>query len=174
MLTFEAPLVRIRMGKRVGFTNQQPPQAIHEPSPSARTLALAHRIVRAVEQGEVRDFSEAARRLGVSQARVSMVVTLTFLAPEVQAAVLLGNGRRISHKRLLTLARMESWEEQIAALEPLGTRQKVSGRKSPNRNPMAETEQILAQKALESDPKPSREGQGGVRTGGKRTTPGCP
>jgi len=31
--------------------------------------------------------------MGIGQARVSMMVTLTFLAPEVQAAVLLGMGR---------------------------------------------------------------------------------
>lgn len=72
--------------------------------------------MRAVEDGEVRDFSAAARRLGVSQARVSMLVTLTFLAPDIQAAVLLGTGPRLSFKRLLRLARMARWEAQHAAL----------------------------------------------------------
>lgn len=174
MLTFEVPLVRIRMGKREGFTNQLPPQAIPQPSPSARILALAHRIVRAVEQGEVRDFSEVARRLGVSQARVSMVVTLTFLAPEVQAAVMLANGRRISQKRLLKLARMESWEEQITALEEAKTRQRIPGRNSPNRNPIANTGPILAQKPLESASRGAGGNKGRGRTGDGRATPGCP
>ena len=130
MLTFEAPLVRIRMGQRVGFTTQQPPEAISQPSPSARTLALAHRIVQAVEHGEVRDFSEAARRLDVSQARVSMLATLTFLAPQISSAVMLGTGRRISHKRLLKLARMERWEDQLSSLEASRARPRSSGKKT--------------------------------------------
>jgi hypothetical protein len=104
--------------------------------------------VRAVEVGEVRDFSEAARRMGVSQARVSMVVSLTFLAPELQARVLLEMGRRISHKRLLRLARLEVWEDQRKALDAT---ERVSGRKSRDRNPLAEMASVLAQIPLESD-----------------------
>lgn len=148
MLTFEAPLVRIRLGKSVGFAEQALPPRIQPPSPSARLLALAHRIVHAVEAGEVRDFSEAAKGMGVSQARVSMVVGLVFLAPEIQARVLLGTGQRISHKRLLRLARLEAWEDQLKALE---TTERVSGRKSRDRNPSIETEPVLAQIPLESD-----------------------
>jgi len=101
-----------------------------------------------MEAGEVRDFSEAARRMGVSQARVSMVVGLTFLAPEIQARVLLGIGQRISHKRLLRLARLEVWEDQLKVLE---AGERLSGRKSRNRNPQAETGPVLAQIPLESD-----------------------
>lgn len=150
MLTFEVPLVRIRNGMRVAFTDQAPPPRVRSISPSAKTLALAYRIVKAVEHGEVRDFSAAALRMGVSQARVSMVVSLIFLAPEIQADVLLGVGRRIGHKRLLQLARMESWEAQLAAVDAANTRQRISGRKSPKRNLPPESGPILAQKPLES------------------------
>lgn len=161
MLTFEAPLVRVRLGKTVGFAEQAPPPRVQPPSPSARLLALAHRIAWAVEVGEVRDFSEAAARMGVSQARVSMVVGLTFLAPEIQAGVLLGTGRRISHKRLLRLARLEAWEDQLEALE---TAERLSGKKSPDRNPRAETGPNLAPNPLESGGIPMRKGRGSGRS----------
>lgn len=58
--------------------------------------------------------------MGASQARVSMVVGLTFLAPEIQVRVLLEKRRRICHKRPLRLAR---WRPEISssAVEPQAT-----------------------------------------------------
>jgi len=125
MLIFEAPLVRVRMGKAVGFVSQAPPPPPVRVIPSAKTLALAYRIIQAVERGEVRDFSDAAIRMGVSQARVSMVVTLTFLAPEIQAKVLLGAGPRITYKRLLFLARVEGWTAQVQTLRYFCSRRRA-------------------------------------------------
>lgn len=117
MLTFEVPLVRVRMGKQVGFAEKEkeppgprPPRV----SSAAKDLALGHRIVRAVESGEVRDFTEAARRLGVSQPRVSMLVAITFLAPDLQEAILLDryDSIRINLHHLLIPARIPSWQDQ--------------------------------------------------------------
>jgi ABC-type spermidine/putrescine transport system permease subunit II len=86
-----------------------PPAPVKEKlSPVAKDLAMGHWILRAVERGEVRDLSEAARRLGVSQARVSMLVSLTFLAPNLQEGILSGCswslGLNIHH--LLPVARL--------------------------------------------------------------------
>jgi hypothetical protein len=150
MLTFEAPLVRVRLGGKVGFADRLPPPSPSRIHPLARTLALGHRLVRAVEAGEVRDFSDAARRMGVSQARVSMLVVLTFLAPQIQAGLLLGTGPRVSHKKLLRIARIDDWEAQLEAMEATRSRQRVSGRKSPIHNPCAGTGRNLAQNLLES------------------------
>lgn len=116
MLTFEVPLVRVRRGKCVGFAEQQevPPPLPEKVCSAARALALGHRIVRAVETGEVRDFSEVARRMGVSQPRVSMLVALTFLAPDLQAMILCpreGDGYLNIH-HLLISARSSRWSKQ--------------------------------------------------------------
>ena len=54
----------------------------------ARLLALAHRIDRMVHDGEIRNLSEAARRLGLTRARVTQVMNLLLLAPEIQEAIL--------------------------------------------------------------------------------------
>ena len=120
MLTFEVPLVRVRRGKCVGFAERQeaPPLVPEKVCTAARALALGHRIVRAVESGEVRDFSEAARRMGVSQPRVSMLVALTFLAPDLQGRIF-GSSEDLSRQKvrhLLLLARVPDWKEQRQSL----------------------------------------------------------
>lgn len=117
MTSFEVPLVRVRMGGSVGFAEKPkeppPPKPIKVPQ-AAMDLALGHRIVRAVESGEVRDYTEAARRLGVSQARVSQLVAITFLAPDLQDAILMGHGTatRVNIHHLLLAARNSSWRDQ--------------------------------------------------------------
>ena len=60
------------------------------PSPIARRIALAHHVETLIERGAIRDLAHAAERLGVSRARLSQVADLALLAPDIQAAVLLG------------------------------------------------------------------------------------
>lgn len=113
MLTFEVPLVRVRLGGRIGFaeSRQKPPP--RRVSPMARCLALGHRIVAAVESQEVRGYGEIAERMGVSQPRVSMLVAMTFLSPRIQETILSGEDG-IGFRTLLKLARMDDWKEQEA------------------------------------------------------------
>ena len=54
---------------------------------TARLLALAHHIDRLVEEGRLRDYAEAAGVLGLTRARVTQVMNLMLLAPEIQDAV---------------------------------------------------------------------------------------
>lgn len=111
MLTFEVPLVRVRMGGRIGFTQSRQEPLSRRAPPMASCLALGHRIVKAVENGEVRGYSEVARRMGVSQPRVSMLVALTFLSPRIQEAILVGEDS-LGFRTLLKLARTDGWNEQ--------------------------------------------------------------
>lgn len=113
MLTFEVPLVRVRMGGRIGFAESRQQPLPRRVSPMARCLALGHRIVAAVENEEVRGYSEVAQRMGVSQPRVSMLVAMTFLSPRIQEAILVGDDE-IGFRTLLKLARMDDWKEQEA------------------------------------------------------------
>lgn len=137
MLTFEVPLARVRRGKQVGFAEMVPPPIPARVHPMAGTLAMAHRVVRAVESGEVRDFTDAALRMRVSQTRVSMMVARTFLAPALQEALLLGTAPRLNTKQWLKIARMGTWREQIEAVAALVRRESVSGQKSGMHNPEA-------------------------------------
>lgn len=80
-----------------------PPQG--PPSRQARLLALAYKVERMIDSGELRDYAEAARRLGVSRARMSQVMGMLNLLPELQAALILcpmqgcrgGRANAVSH-----------------------------------------------------------------------------
>jgi ParB-like chromosome segregation protein Spo0J len=51
-------------------------------------LALAHKIQSAIDRGAVSDRAEVARRLGLTRARVTQLLDLTLLAPDMQNQVL--------------------------------------------------------------------------------------
>ncbi|MBI3131513.1 MAG: hypothetical protein HYZ13_09320 [Acidobacteria bacterium] len=119
MTEIEIPLFRVRKGSKVGFQVQAqapPPVSSAEGalSPAARSLALGHRCVKAVEAGEAQDFTDLARSLGISQARVSQLVALTFLAPDIQEDLLqvAPGTERLTIHHLLLVARRSNWKEQ--------------------------------------------------------------
>ena len=60
------------------------------PTALARRLALAHLVERLIEEGTVRDLADAARRLGITRARMSQIADLALLAIDVQERVLAG------------------------------------------------------------------------------------
>ena len=83
----------------------------------ARLLALAHRLDRLLRQGVVRDYAELARLGHVSRARISQVMNLLYLAPDVQEAVLFlprtERGRDpIPLWRLQPIASTVDWKKQ--------------------------------------------------------------
>lgn len=86
----------------------------------ARSLALAYKLQDLIERGLLADYTAAAKLLGVSQPRLTHLMSLTMLAPTVQEALLLGT-LRLGDKQLRRLARIASWREQLAALPSLGT-----------------------------------------------------
>jgi hypothetical protein len=81
-------LHRVRRGRGKGFSAKPPAEPSRRPARVALTLALAHQIQRAIDRGEFRDQAEAARRLGVTRARLTQILDLTLLAPDLQEAIL--------------------------------------------------------------------------------------
>ncbi len=67
---------------------EQPTAPDRRPAMVARQLALAHWIQRAIESGEVKYQADAARLLGLSRARVSQLLDLMLLAPDIQERLL--------------------------------------------------------------------------------------
>lgn len=53
-----------------------------------RLLALAHRFAQLIERGDARSMADLARAGRVSRARVTQIMNLMFLSPDIQAAVL--------------------------------------------------------------------------------------
>lgn len=84
----------------------------------AHLLALGHRIQDAYEAGELRDFYEAAVRLNRAESRISQIVQLTQLAPDIQERVLLGT-LTIAEIQLRKALVSADWEQQRAILKEL-------------------------------------------------------
>ena len=59
----------------------------------AQRLALAHFIDRSIENGLIGDYAEAARRLGITRARMTQIMNLRWLPVEMQDGILLGELR---------------------------------------------------------------------------------
>ncbi len=89
------------------------PVAVQAPTPRvARMLALAHHIERLVDEGTLADYAAAAGALGVTRARMTQVMKLLLLAPELQRRILL---REIdASERALRVAVGEAnWQKQL-------------------------------------------------------------
>lgn len=83
----------------------------------ARLMALAIRFDRLLREGRVRSLTELANLARITQPRVTQILNLTLLAPDIQEAVLglrsAGTGREQVHERLLRpIAAMVNWREQ--------------------------------------------------------------
>lgn len=92
--------VRCRIGPEVRAVELAAP-AIPAPPPPTRTarmLALAYWIERAIDEGRLRDYAHAAKVLGVSRARVTQIVNLMLLDVATQEAIL--NGAEITERQL--------------------------------------------------------------------------
>jgi hypothetical protein len=94
---------------------QEKPARDDDIPPAAKNLALAHHLQRLIDRGLVSDFTAASRMLGVSQPRLTHLMGLLLLAPEIQAAILLGE-MRFGDKALRVLARIADWGEQMASV----------------------------------------------------------
>ena len=62
----------------------------HTDTKLAEHLALAHYVERCIADGALLDYADAARRLGVTRARICQIMNLTLLPVRVQEDVLLG------------------------------------------------------------------------------------
>jgi hypothetical protein len=58
------------------------------PARIARQLALAHALQRRVDAGEFADYADMARALGFSRARITQLMDLLLLAPDIQHEIL--------------------------------------------------------------------------------------
>ena len=81
-------------------------------------LALAHQIDGMVQAGELRDLAHAADTLDLTRARITQIMNLLLLAPEIQEAVLdltpVVNGRDpVSERQLREIVAQMDWGRQM-------------------------------------------------------------
>jgi hypothetical protein len=80
----------------------------------ARLLALAHKFQGMPDRGEVESMAELARLGRVSRARITQIMDLLMLAPEIQEEILC-RGAEVSLRELLVVAHETVWQEQREA-----------------------------------------------------------
>lgn len=103
-----------------------PPQPETRVPSVSKLLALAIRFEEQIRSGAVHDQSALARRLKVTQPRMTQIMNLTLLAPAIQAQVLslkAVSGRRdpVNERKLRRIAGEPCWEKQArmwASLAP--------------------------------------------------------
>ncbi len=83
----------------------------------SRLMALAIRFDRMIREGQVNDISELAQLAHVSQPRMTQIMNLNHLAPDIQEALLflppVTKGREWVHERMMRRVAGESdWESQ--------------------------------------------------------------
>jgi hypothetical protein len=95
------------------------PRRPAEPEPPriprvTRLMALAIKFQNLVDRGEVRDYADLARLGYVTRARLTQIMNLLLLAPDIQEDVL-GLGRRpsaITERHLRSLVKLVTWDGQ--------------------------------------------------------------
>lgn len=92
------------------------PQPVRRPAKVARVLALAHHLQSAIDRGLAADRAAVARKLGLTRARVTQLLALLLLAPDLQLAVVtleaVDGAEPMSERALSTVAHAGSWVEQ--------------------------------------------------------------
>lgn len=106
----------------VTFTEEAPPpkpEPVRRPAKVARMLALAHHIQNAIDRGVVADRAAVARKLGFTRARITQLLDLLLLAPDIQARVLelaaVDGVEPMSERALRAVANVGMWAEQRVA-----------------------------------------------------------
>jgi hypothetical protein len=116
-------LHRVRRTLAKTFVQQlpAPPEPVRRPARIALMLALAHKIQDAIDRGIVRDHVDAARKLGLTSGRVTQLLNLTLLAPDIQEQLLFAETidgvEPISERRIRGILRFVGWGEQMKSFD---------------------------------------------------------
>jgi hypothetical protein len=119
---FTGQLFRVRDGHGWTFSTEPPAaprEPVRRPARVARMLALAHRLQAGIDRGDYRNRAELARQLGFTRARVTQLLDLLLLSPDVAERVLfleaVDGAEPLTERALRALVRCETWAEQRRA-----------------------------------------------------------
>lgn len=118
------PLSALRRQPLVRMTPPPPKkEPRRRPARVARMLALAHDLQGKLDRGEYRSRTSLAQAVELSPARVSQLLELTLLAPDIQEEVLFleaVNGREpVTERDLRRVLASPLWSEQRAAWQQI-------------------------------------------------------
>ncbi|MBN1652176.1 MAG: hypothetical protein JXA30_00190 [Deltaproteobacteria bacterium] len=79
-------------------------------------MAFAHKIQKAIDHCEYRDLADAAKQLGNSRARISQILKLLVLAPDIQEEILflerVDGVEPVSERKVREILKLEDWGAQ--------------------------------------------------------------
>ena len=111
-----------RRSRSVELTPAPPPdkpEPVRRSAKVARQLALAHHLQAAIDRGAIADRADVARKLGLTRARVTQLLDLLLLAPDLQDAVLaleaVDGAEPMAERTLRAVAHAGTWAAQRAA-----------------------------------------------------------
>ena len=81
----------------------------------AQMLALAHYIEQSIDSGVITFNADAARALGLTRARMTQIMNLLLLSPEIQARILTGT-LKATERGLRAVVKEPGWEVQATNL----------------------------------------------------------
>ena len=88
------------------------PEAAARTARVTRLMALAGKYQEMVDRGELRDYADIARLGYVSRARITQIMNLANLAPDIQEELLFPACSLPTERRLRQLTRLIGWAEQ--------------------------------------------------------------
>lgn len=117
---FTTPLYRIRpvRTRTFIFSPTKPKTPIHKdrkrPPRVAYLLALAHELQSFIDSGEILDRATLARQLGLTRPRLTQLLDLLLLAPDIQEEILTAENSKATERSLRRLIRESHWTKQHA------------------------------------------------------------
>lgn len=118
---FTVQFSRGTKGRRRAREASDPGKAPGRVPKITRLLVLGHHFERLVREGKVKDYTEIARLTGLTRARITQIVNLTLLAPEIHEALLsLPQDSRIMERSLRSLISHSDWRSQRGLWGSLG------------------------------------------------------
>lgn len=116
-VTVRETLFRAR-GRAVSFDDKAPVVRlpVRRAAKVAHMLALAHHIDRAINEGRFKDRATVARYLEMTRARITYLMQLTLLAPDIQETILhlysVDGSEPLSERALRPVVRAGAWARQ--------------------------------------------------------------
>ncbi len=109
----------VRGARRPAVAVVEKAEPVRRPAKVARMLALAHHLQDAIDRGAVADRAAVAAKLRLTRARLTQLLDLLLLAPDLQAVVLsmeaVDGVEPVSERALRTVAHAGTWAEQREA-----------------------------------------------------------
>ena len=117
--TITGQLYRHRRGRSVTFRAEPPappPEPVRRPARVAQMVALAHRLDTAIERGKHKSQAAMARSAGLTRARITQLLALLSLAPDIQEELLsleaVDGAEPLGERALRPITLAETWAEQ--------------------------------------------------------------